>query len=177
MAEITNYEACFTEALHSCPKLSTHSGLQGLACLSASCRSLKAACLASCRRDAVTLLEPAFDPLATAHGVQQKQQLAAAVWLLHAVPAAATVSVSNRLVYTPLLPLELAKQLVEAGVCVSYAQLLAAAHSMVAGVEVWVDAQQQLGVQSDIPETAVLVCCGYCWVSCKQQRCCRCSVV
>jgi hypothetical protein len=168
MAEITNCEACLTEALHRCPKLSTHLGLQGLACLAASCRSLKASCLASCRRDAVTLLEPGFDALATAHGIQQKQQLTAVVWLLQALPAAATASVSNRLVYTPLVPLDFAKQLVEAGVCVSYAQLLAAAHSMVPGVEVWVQAQLHLGVHTDIPATADMICCIQYWVSCNQ---------
>jgi hypothetical protein len=40
---------------------------------------------------------------------------------------------------------------------VSYAQLLAAANSMVAGVEVWVQAQQQLGIQTDIPAAAVAI--------------------
>jgi hypothetical protein len=48
---------------------------------------------------------------------------------------------------------------VKAGVRITYAQLLAASRSMVAGVEVWVQAQQQLGVQTDIPEWAVAVCC------------------
>jgi hypothetical protein len=173
MKETAKHEAWFTKALHSCPKLCSHLGLQGLACLAAASSSLKHACLVSCRRDAVALLEPAFDALATAHGEQQqqKQQLTAVVWLLRAVPAAATAGVSGRLATTPLVPLGLAKQLVAAGVRISYAQVLAAAHSMVAGVEVWVQAQQQLGVHSDIPATAEWVCCRQDWVSCKQKKC------
>jgi hypothetical protein len=142
MEDVTNYEACFAEALHSCPKLFTHLGLQGLACLAAACSSLKELCLASCIRDAVALLEPAFDALATAadDGEQQKQQLTAVVWLVRAVPAAATADVCCRLTYIPSVPLGLAKKLLAAGVRVSYRQLLAAAHSMVARVEVWVQA-------------------------------------
>jgi hypothetical protein len=42
------------------------------------------------------------------------------------------------------VPLNWALQLVAAGVRFSYAQLLAAANSMLAGVEVWVQAQQKL---------------------------------
>jgi hypothetical protein len=63
------------------------------------------------------------------------------------------------------VPQGLAKQLVAAGMRISYAQLLAAAHSRVAGVEVWVQAQQQLGVQSDIPAVAMGICCNEDWVS------------
>jgi hypothetical protein len=50
-------------------------------------------------------------------------------------------------------------QLVAAGVRIRYAQLLTAANSMVPGVEVWVQAQQLLGVRTDIPDVAVAVCC------------------
>jgi hypothetical protein len=57
------------------------------------------------------------------------------------------------------------QQLVTAGVRISYAQLLAAANSMVAGAEVWVLAQRALAETSDIPATAVAVCCGGPWVS------------
>jgi hypothetical protein len=54
---------------------------------------------------------------------------------------------------------------------VSYAQLLSAADGMVEGVEVRVLAQQQLGVQTDIPEDAVDIRLGDSsvfkrWVSC-----------
>jgi hypothetical protein len=173
MKEIANHASWFSKALHSCPQLCSHLGLQGLACLAAACSSKKLACLVSCRRDAVALLQPAFDALATAHGEQQqqKQQLTAVVWLLRAVPAAATAGVSGRLANTPLVPLDLAKQLLAVGVRISYAQLLAAAHSMVAGVEVWVQAQQQLGVLSDIPATAEMICCSQDWVSCNQKKC------
>jgi hypothetical protein len=40
-----------------------------------------------------------------------------------------------------------------------YAQLLEAARKLVAGVEVWVQAQQQLGVPTDIPAAAEAMCC------------------
>jgi hypothetical protein len=66
------------------------------------------------------------------------------------------------------VPLNSAKALVAAGVRVTYAQLLAAANSMVAGVEVWVQAQDQLGVPADIPQSAVSICCSELWVSCFQ---------
>jgi hypothetical protein len=48
---------------------------------------------------------------------------------------------------------------------ITYVQLLAAAHSMVAGVEMWVQAQQQLDVHTDIPALAAAICCGENWVS------------
>lgn len=44
------------------------------------------------------------------------------------------------------------------GLRISYQQLLAAARSRVAGVEVWVQAQQKLGVATDIPDIAVAIC-------------------
>jgi hypothetical protein len=47
---------------------------------------------------------------------------------------------------------------VEGGVRINYAQLLAAAHNMVAGVDVWLHAQQQMGIQTDIPAGAAAVC-------------------
>jgi hypothetical protein len=73
--------------------------------------------------------------------------------------------VTKQLLYLPAVPLDCAKQLMSGGMCVTYAQLLAAANSMVAGVEVWVQAQQQLGIQTDIPAAAVAICCGGEWVS------------
>jgi hypothetical protein len=54
--------------------------------------------------------------------------LTAVVWLLCAVPAAATAAVSSQLIQTPLVPLGLAKALAAVGVRIRYAQLLAAAH-------------------------------------------------
>jgi hypothetical protein len=66
----------------------------------------------------------------------------------------------------PAVQLKWALQLVAAGARISYAQLLAAAHSMVPGVKVWVQAQQQLELETDIPAAAVSVCCGsIAWVS------------
>uniref|UniRef100_A0A383W187 Uncharacterized protein n=1 Tax=Tetradesmus obliquus TaxID=3088 RepID=A0A383W187_TETOB len=92
---------------------------------------------------------------------EQEQHLQAVLWLLRAARnAAAAVHASEHLVRLPALPLHWALHLVTAGVRITYAQLLAAACSTVPGVEVWVQAQQQLGVQTDMPAAAVAVCCG-----------------
>jgi hypothetical protein len=70
------------------------------------------------------------------------------LWITKILPPCAVSStlaepdVLQRLMHIPHVPLEQAHQLVAAGVHVSYAQLLAAANSMVAGVEVWVEALQ-----------------------------------
>jgi hypothetical protein len=89
----------------------------------------------------------------------QEQHRQAVVWLLLAVPAvAAAATTADLLSHIPTVSLDWAMQLVETGVRISYAQLLAAARSMVAGVEVWVPAQQQLGIQTDMPAGAVAVC-------------------
>jgi hypothetical protein len=48
---------------------------------------------------------------------------------------------------------------------VTYSQLLAAADSMVAGVEVWGQAQSKMGILSDIPPAAVCICYGFHGVS------------
>jgi hypothetical protein len=81
-------------------------------------------------------------------------------WVVKAAPAA-VAGASERLVGMPAVPLEMAQVLVAAGVRISYAQLIAAANSMVAGVEVWVQAQQQLGVDSDMPSVAKEICSPY----------------
>jgi hypothetical protein len=97
--------------------------------------------------------------LVTSLNIDNKaQRLQAAVWVLRAAPAGAA-GTAQVLLSVPNMPLDAAKQLVSAGSRVSYAQLLAAAHSMVAGVEVWVQAQRELGVPSDIPAAAEAICC------------------
>jgi hypothetical protein len=68
------------EALHSCPKLCSHLGLQGLACLAACSNRLLKGCLSCCRSEAVALTAGAIEAAATAKGRQQEQQLAAVVW-------------------------------------------------------------------------------------------------
>jgi hypothetical protein len=67
--------------------------------------------------------------------------------------------VTELLLKLPNVPLSIAKQLVSAGMCITYAQLLAAASSMIQGVEVWVQAQQLLPITHDIPDIAVANCC------------------
>jgi hypothetical protein len=85
----------------------------------------------------------------------------------------AAVDVLQRLVHLQHVPLQQAKQLVADGVRIPYAQLLAAAKSKVAGVEVWVQAQRQFAVTSDIPAAAVAICCGEIWVSVHSTVGCR----
>jgi hypothetical protein len=104
------------------------------------------------------------------------KQVHAVAWLLRAVPVeAASDAAVERVLSMPALPEQAAVQLVTAGMRVPYAQLRSAADRMVKGVEVWVLAQQQLGVQTDIPEDAVDICRGDFsvfkrWVGC--QLCC-----
>jgi hypothetical protein len=93
----------------------------------------------------------------------EEQHKQAVVWLLLAAPAVATTA--DRLSHVLNMTTGWALQLVKAGVRITYAQLLAAARSMVAGVEVWVQAQQQLAVHTDIPDLAVAVCCASAKVS------------
>jgi hypothetical protein len=86
-----------------------------------------------------------------------QQHKKAVVWLLQQALTQGA-GVSARLIAFPLVPVSCAKELVSAGVRISYAQLLAAANSMVAGVEVWVQAQEQCRVKTDIPALAASIC-------------------
>jgi hypothetical protein len=120
---------------------------------------------------AVEAVQPAHSLSESSHGAQkehnsdtavQEQHRQAVVWLLRAAPAvAAAAPTADLLSNIPSVQIGWSLQLVAAGVRIRYAQLLAAARSMVAGVEVWVQAQQQLGIQTDIPELAVAVCSKY----------------
>jgi hypothetical protein len=83
----------------------------------------------------------------------------AVAWLLRAAPVETAAAAAVECVLSmPAVPQQAALQLVKAGLRVSFAQLLSAADRMVKGVEVWALAQQQLGVQTDIPEHDVDIC-------------------
>jgi hypothetical protein len=152
-------------------------GLQGLACLAASNKHLQDTCIAAARADADSLLLNALDAAKALKSSEQdtvssqrlvQQHLQAVAWLLrHSPTAAAGVLryIAEHPMSTPALRLWWVKELVAAGVTVSHSQLLEAANSMLAGVEAWVQAQQQLGVQTDIAPWAVAICCGDPWVS------------
>jgi hypothetical protein len=163
-------ESCDRETLddvmHACPRLCTQLGLQGLACMAASSKGLVLNCQAAARSNAISLLEPILEIAGLGQWLEQHKQ--AAVWLVallqqdgQPLGATAAAAVAQRLLSLPSVPLDWALQLVAAGVRISYAQLLAASNSMLAGVEVWVQAQQQLGVQTDVPAAAVAICCGH----------------
>lgn len=81
-------------------------------------------------------------------------------WLLAGLPptAAAAPATAAALINTPTVPLFAAAMLVQAGVRISYMQLVDAARERVQGVEVWVEAQQQLGVVKNIPPAATAIC-------------------
>jgi hypothetical protein len=88
------------------------------------------------------------------------QYMQAVAWLLRTALIVATAAgTAERLLGIPAVPLNIAVELVTAGVSISCKQLLAAADSMVAGVEVWVQAQQQLGLKKDMPEEIFIACC------------------
>jgi hypothetical protein len=112
------------------------------------------------------VLGPLIQSAVEYNGVSCLQQL----WQLLADKPLTQLPSNEQLLDVPAVPLDCAKQLVSAGVRISYAELLAAANAMVAGVEVWVQAQQQLGIASDIPAAAVAICSGHDWVSGVNQR-------
>jgi hypothetical protein len=173
------------------PYLGMELGLQGLACLASSSRQLRHDCIELARQNARVLLLDALPAVkadqglaATAAAVQSPAAGAAAacgclqpvLWILRQLPpcsvsSAVAEDVVQRLVHVPHVPLQQAQQLVAAGVRISHAQLLAAASSMVAGVEVWVqvlkqlqrmdfsDLTNQLRILRDIPAEAVAICC------------------
>jgi hypothetical protein len=161
--------------------------LQGLACLASSNRQLRQECVDTAKQNACELLLMALPPVkaletlvasaaaaAAAAAVPApsaaNQRLQPVLWLVHVAPstaarALAAADVLQRLVHLPHIDLQHAQQLVAAGVRVPYSQLVSAASDMVTGVEVWVRAQQQLGVANDVPPAAVQCCSGQDWVS------------
>ncbi|KAF6258854.1 hypothetical protein COO60DRAFT_1075045 [Scenedesmus sp. NREL 46B-D3] len=165
MLALKQMRPSLVELMHTCPALCTRLGLQGLACLATCSSNLKNACSATTCRDALELLDPTVKVARQGQLLEHHQQ--AALWLAallqNAGAATTAAAVTQQLMSLPSVALPWAVQLVAAGVHIAYAQLLAAANSMLAGVEVWVQAQQQLGVQTDIPEAAVAICCGDEW--------------
>jgi hypothetical protein len=115
----------------------------------------------------LALLQPVVE--AAKKGILREHHQQGAVWLArtlqHEGAATKAAAVAQQLISLPSVPLDWAVQLLAAGVRTSYSQLLDAASSSLAGVEVWVQAQQQLRVQTDIPAVAVAICCGDDWVS------------
>jgi hypothetical protein len=137
--------------LQTCPVLCTELGLQGMARLATSSKSMKSTC------SSLVSLGPASWLVFAMCIHNDAQRLKAAVWVLQAAPQAAYTA--EVLVRAPSVPLHIAKRIVSAGARVTFTSLLAAASSMVAGVEVWVQAQQELGIRTDIPSAAEAICC------------------
>jgi hypothetical protein len=167
------------------PYLGPVLGLQGLACLASSNRQLRQECNTFINENATCLLigtlpavkaeeslaavAKAAVHLPTAGAAGTAECLKPVMWLVWTSESAATsafasADVLQRLLHLPHVPMQQAMPLVAAGVRISYQQLLAAARRMVTGVEVWVQAQQQLGIVSDLPAAAVAICCGQDWV-------------
>jgi hypothetical protein len=170
------------------PFLSSSLGLQGLACLAACSKQCKGECLDLAKASGIELLLNELPPrnatgdlavtaAAAAEAALQvpaqagaDRHLKSVLWLLQVARAVTSsalddAAVLHRLLMLPAVPLATAQQVVAAGVRISYAQLLAAANSMAAGVEVWVQAQHSLGIATDLPAAAVAICCGQDWVS------------
>jgi hypothetical protein len=100
-----------------------------------------------------------------------QQRFQAVQWLLlHTPEAAAAAGVADHALHVPAVPLHCANQLLAAGMTFTYAQLLHAAHSMVAGVEVWVRAQRELGLQTEIRQVAFDICNQVGWLSTLHQH-------
>jgi hypothetical protein len=174
MARSRQTETRIATALHSCPALCTEIGLKGLARLFTCSKGLRSAVEAALCGDHVSFLNVA---LGKARSTEQQQHHQAVVWLarllLRANPITAA-DVTQRLFAEPAMPMWCVQQLVSAGARITHAQLLAAANSMVKGVEAWVQAQHRLEIKTDIPAAAVAICCGDDWVStvgtCKVQH-------
>jgi hypothetical protein len=165
MKAARNNQEGLVHAMRSCPALCTELGQQGLACLATCSKCCRDAAIEAVCEEKRGLLASALD---TAHstglGVHYEAVAWLAVQLLRQEPGTAA-GVKEQLLKLPNVPRSLAKQLVSAGMRINYTQLLAAASSMVEGVEVWVQAQQQLSAKSDTPKVAVAICCGENWVS------------
>jgi hypothetical protein len=138
--------------------------------------TLKAAAKANTAASAVAVGEAAGAPDSTLAGTSRadmvlQQRFQAVQWLLlHTPEAAAAAGVADHALHVPAVPLHCANQLLTAGMTFTYAQLLHAAHSMVAGVEVWVQAQRELGLQTDIPQVAFDICNQVGWLSTLQEH-------
>jgi hypothetical protein len=152
-------ETQLCDVLEYCSKLL---GLQGLACVAASSKQYKEASAATTAKDAAFFLKNALTAAGTAVDAKDavspllQQHVQAAAWLLRVDPSATTAATAAQLLLRiPDVPLPMAKQLVEAGVRMSFSQLIAAAEKMVPGVDVWVLAQRQQGAPTDIPGLAV----------------------
>jgi hypothetical protein len=179
MVRVTHTTAHIATALHGCPALCMHISLQGFACLATCSKSLHDDVTAILCAELLRYLDVAVH---TAHSTKQQHQsigrlsedapvlwkavlyhYQAVAWLaalLLRTAAASAADITERLLNLPEMPcLVCVKPLVSAGVRITHAQLLAAADSMVAGAELWVQAQQQLGVETDIPPAAVAICC------------------
>jgi hypothetical protein len=139
-------------------------GVKGLACLAATTRDYRSTCHAHARLNCVWLID---QELNQAQG-RRAQQERALVWLASVArnDPNAERDVAEQLLSLKLVSPNLAAELIRAGVRVTYAQLLAAAKRGVTGVEVWVQALQQVGGTTDMPAIAVAICCDGDWVSC-----------
>jgi hypothetical protein len=165
------------------PFCSRQMGLQGLACLAACSKKAKLTSDEIKSKDALIVLLGTLDATkaeaaaeSAAGAIQRsfdKQLTRLAAWWkpvqkhVQTVPTALTLAgVSDRMLWLPPVSLKQAKQLISGGVRIRYAELLTAASCMVPGLAMWVQAQQQLGIQTDIPKAAVEVCTnGTVWVS------------
>jgi hypothetical protein len=180
---------CLSDVL---PLMATHVGLQGVFSLAASSKQLRAACSDILPQDATALLLDAVeqasatavaanaaeaaraaDPAAEDAAQDKaalKQQAQAVQWLLQLHPSAATAAgVQHRLLHTPAVPEAVARVLVASGMRIRFAQLVAAANSMVEGVEVWAQLMSNVHAlapeQCDMPMATIAICCPSCWVS------------
>lgn len=153
------------------PLCSAHLSVLDMARIAASSKSLQQGCLCIIDCNASRRLIKAVLAAAADREVQHDEEpqsllqqfSRAAAWLemyAEAVAAAAGLAVSlDVLLTTPNVPLHLAACLVQAGMRITYEQLVAAASSRVAGAEVWVQAQQRQNITTDIPAAALAICC------------------
>jgi hypothetical protein len=122
--------------------------------------------------------DPAAEDAAQDKAVLQ-QQAQAVQCLLQLHPSAATAAgVHHRLLHTPAMPEAIARVLIASGMRVRFAQLVAAANSMVEGVEVWGQLMSNVHAldpeQCDMPMATFAICFPSNWVSLCRARWCDC---
>jgi hypothetical protein len=186
------------EAVQWSPLCIKQLGLQGLACLAACGKQLKRGCSDLLKTYATEALIGALEAAGAAKAAAasdvdstaEQNAVNSAInglsWLLKQVPkdqhAELLAVASEHVVLYPAVAQWQAHQFCRLGVRIHHTQLIAAANSMVLGVEVWAQTQQEFEIRSDISPAAVAICCNNTnhWVSgmllySSKRGCCACG--
>jgi hypothetical protein len=164
------------EAVQWLPLCINQLGLQGLACLASCSKQLQRDCCVLLDTDATAALIGALQAAGTAGAAaashvgstaeEHENAVNSAInglsWLLKIVQkeqhSELLAIASEHVVRYPAVAEWQAQQFCGIGVRIHHTQLLAAANSMVLGMEVWVKVQRQLDIKTDISAAAAAIC-------------------